>query len=255
MDQSAVVIADSVWEGHRIVTWHLKVWKPLVAQMNKHRLGAQSTASSRAMSLGMTIKQVDEDPFVPVLTRNGKGMGGERFVVGSVPELTAHTLWLTAAHDAAKMAKNMRTYEISKEVANRILEPFLVVDMVVTFEGHYLEKVFFPLRLAKDAQPDMQALAGMMRDSMAASVPKETRDHAPWGILDVFACASACARASYGGAGVVRPDDVQRGEKLRADKHWSPFEHSCVAGQGSRQFRYWVCSRELLELPLWHGIG
>jgi hypothetical protein len=202
------------------------------------------------MSLKATIQQAQDDPFIPVFTKDQRGMGGKVIKRDTQDYRWAEHHWRVAKAEACYRAEELRLLGVSKEVANRLLEPFLVVDMVVTFEGHYLEKVFFPLRLAKDAQPDMQALAGMMRDSMAASVPKETRDHAPWGILDVFACASACARASYGGAGVVRPDDVQRGEKLRADKHWSPFEHQCQAGDGRRQFRYWQCTRELLEDPL-----
>jgi thymidylate synthase ThyX len=202
------------------------------------------------MSIQGTLEQVDNSPFIPIFTRNQKGMGGE--VIGQDAEeyQKVRREWLRAAGVAANIASNLNYLGVSKEVANRLLEPFLVVDMVVTFEGHYLEKVFFPLRLAKDAQPDMQALAGMMRDSMAASVPKETMEHCPWGIKNWYECASACARASYGGAGVVRPDDAVRGRKLMADKHWSPFEHWCVAGDGKRQFRFWQCSREWLEDPL-----
>jgi thymidylate synthase ThyX len=247
MNQSTQIIANSIWEGHQITTWHLKIWKPLVAQMNKHRIGAQSTASSRAMSLTQTIRQVDNDPFIPIFTRNAKGMGGEVIPDNSVEGKRARETWIRAAGESANNVRNLEYIGVSKEVANRLLEPFLVVDMVATFERHYLDRVFFPLRLAKDAQPDMQWLAQSMLIDLDNSIPDETPVHLPWGIVDIFESASACARASYGGAGQVKPDDEARGRKLMQDKHWTPFEHRAMAGKGTRQFRHWVCSREILE--------
>jgi thymidylate synthase ThyX len=247
MNQSTQIIANSIWEGHQITTWHLKIWKPLVAQMNKHRIGAQSTASSRAMSIMGLIDQVDNGPFIPIFTKNRKGMGGEVIPEGSEEYQKVLREWLSAAGKAANHASNLNYLGVSKEIANRLLEPFLVVDMVATFERHYLDRVFFPLRLAKDAQPDMQWLAQSMLIDLDNSIPDETPVHLPWGIVDIFESASACARASYGGAGQVKPDDEARGRKLMQDKHWTPFEHRAMAGKGTRQFRHWVCSREILE--------
>ncbi len=247
MNQSTQIIANSIWEGHQITTWHIQIWKPIVAQANKHRISAQSTASSRAMSLKKTIDQAMRDPFIPIFTMDQKGMGGEIVPPGSDIHFQAVDIWTRASKNACGSTQELQALGISKESANRLIEPFLVVDMVATFERHYLDRVFFPLRLAKDAQPDMQWLAQSMLIDLDNSIPDETPVHLPWGIVDIFESASACARASYGGAGQVKPDDEARGRKLMEDRHWTPFEHRAMAGKGTRQFRHWVCSREILE--------
>ena len=136
-------------------------------------------------------------------------------------------------------------------IANRLLEPFGHISVVVTATEW---DNFFALRCHPDADPTMRALAEAMRDAREASVPvrqnlhlpyvlqsemdEEERLHVTYGKLSVSdekkfsfgaaISAARCARVSYLNHDGSHPDiekDLALANRLQESKHMSPFEH------------------------------
>lgn len=101
--------------------------------------------------------------------------------------------------------------------------------------------IFFKLRLAHDAQPEIQELARCMKKAMDESTPKILSPgewHLPYvteeerSTLDIEVLPKIsgrrCARISYLNHDKSNPDvkaDIARADELIAVEHLSPFEH------------------------------
>jgi hypothetical protein len=237
------IVCDTVWEGRRITTFLIDAWSPLVAQFNKHRLTAQNTESSRAMSDKKTIRR---RTFLPTFLQNQKGMQAGPPLTGW-RNFFAILLWRGMASFTRMGCKLLFALGVHKEIANRPLEWFGTKKLLFTAEEWYLREIFFPLRCDLTAQGEFQKIANEMRYLFENNKPAESPEHKPFGCDDPVECAAMCARISFGGVGVPRPGDMELGNRLMRDKHWSAFEHWCEAGPGDRQFRHWRSSREWLD--------
>ena len=78
---SAKIVLDSISEqGHRIVTFQLHYPRFIHSELMTHRVFSRNASSSRAIPIGKMMKQVIENPAMPVeWGANQKGMqaGGE----------------------------------------------------------------------------------------------------------------------------------------------------------------------------------
>lgn len=156
-------------------------------------------------------------------------------------------LWNEAASNAADVAEKMMELGLHKQVANRILEPFQYISVVLTatdFDN------WFELRAHQDAQPEIQYLAKEMQLRRAYSTPKILNGgewHLPYVTSDerqdAFfknnpellrqVSAARCCRVSYlkhDGSAASISDDLALCEKLVGAKplHASPFEHQAT---------------------------
>ncbi|MBV8531573.1 MAG: FAD-dependent thymidylate synthase, partial [Candidatus Eremiobacteraeota bacterium] len=146
---------------------------------------------------------------------------------------------------------------VHKQELNRILEPFLWHTVIVTATEW---ENFFALRCAANAQPEIRAAALHMREAIAASRPQTVAAgewHTPLlqsdeSALDVELrrklSAARCARVSYlthaGNREVGK--DLELYERLRADRHLSPFEHVATPANDASfhaNFRGWIQMR------------
>ena len=98
---------------------------------------------------------------------------------------------------------------------------------------------FFKLRLAPDAQPEIQSLAKAMKESMEAATPAEHKWgmwHIPYGDLIeeddpakmLIRSIAACARVSVvrgDGKKTTFEEDAKFVANLLKNGHMSPFEH------------------------------
>lgn len=252
------VIADSISHtGVRITTLQLRYWRAIHAEFMTHRAFSRNASSSRAIPVAKMIEQVRNWPAGPIYWgRNQAGMqaGVE---VDDVHE--AASRWHTAAMDAAMHAERLALMGLHKQVANRLLEPFQFIEVVVTATDW---DNFFELRCHPDAQPEIQDLAMTMQQAMACSVPVSRKTHMPYVTDEELqqhgsykaACLSAarCARVSYlkhDGTAPSVDDDLALFKRLVGSKplHASPTEHQAWAEQrpyyrcrnftGWRQFR------------------
>ena len=273
---SATVILDSVNPvGVRLITLQLSFQRFLLPEFNTHRVFSRSAGSSRAIPVSRVLEQVRQNPAGPLVW--GKNRPGMQ----STKELTGWRLWAVqklwglSAKLASACAWGMMKVGVHKQVANRILEPFQMISVIVTATDW---DNFFELRCHPDAQPEMQALALEMFKAIQESAPRSLRQgewHLPYvtprdyveasrklqmahpgeplpgeqGIMELLLKASTarCARVSYANHDGSKPDldrDIALHDQLVASRpiHASPAEHQAQAMDDShprRNFRGW----------------
>lgn len=241
MTATAKVIADSVSaEGIRITTFQLKYPRFIHSEFMTHRVFSRNASSSRAIPVMKMLKQVWNDPAMPLhWGQNQAGMQAKAELSG-FKRWAAKTLWKAAGRVMCGAAWLMTKVGLHKQVANRILEPWQFIHVIVTATDW---DNFFELRDHEDAQPEIRDLAIKMREAMAASAPQllvGNRWHLPYVTQDEVAqygfvlarklSAARCCRVSYLTHDGRKPsveEDLKLCERLAGARpiHASPFEH------------------------------
>lgn len=164
----AKVIADSKNEfGNRITTMVVTMPRFILAEFNTHRMLSKNSASSRAIPFEKMVKSVEENPFIPIAwQKDHKGMQGVEYIENPVAVEIRNKQWLRASENAIEQAKllsreiesygatssysvatldtKMQDCEgVTKQLINRLLEPFMYHTVLVT--GTEWEN-FFALR-------------------------------------------------------------------------------------------------------------
>ena len=132
----AEIIADSISpQDHRLTTYVLTFPRYILAELNTHRLFSKNSASSRAIPFEKMVEMVMEDPFIPMaFQKNHKGMQGTEYLEGEAV-VEAKTQWLLARDAAVKRAKHLHngyTEGVTKQLCNRLLEPFMWHTVILT---------------------------------------------------------------------------------------------------------------------------
>lgn len=259
------IIADSIMGGIRITSVQVKYPRFILPQLNTHRAFSRSTASSRAVPTAKLIAMVRENPVVPVhWGANQAGMVAET-EMDDLSIKAAKLLWLDAAKEAADRAEAMADMGVHKQVVNRILEPFMWAETIITATewGN-----FFKLRIADDAQPEIQALAKAIKKAMDESVPvgrifhlpylrEDELDNTQWTYTQKAKISAArCARVSYLNHNKQMSsvdEDFTLADRLIEAGHMSPFDHQAMFNSGekyeneNRNFMDWKPYRSILE--------
>jgi len=254
------IIADSVAPScSRLTTFLCTYPRYIHAEVMTHRVFARNASSSRAIPVQKMLDAVTNNPVVPIhWGRNQKGMQAESELTLNEAGL-AKTEWLAAAKSAVMHAERLKEIGVHKQVTNRLLEPFLHITTLIsaTEWGN-----FFNLRVHKDAQPEIQALAAQMLRQLTSAVPvskqcgewhlpfadKYVEDGLPTEALLKISPARA-ARVSYMTmtGDIDHRKDFELHDRLSESGHWSPFEHSARAMQfpePSGCFRGWMQYRK-----------
>lgn len=250
MNISAHVVKDSTWNGSRIITMQLRYPRIVHTHLLTHRAFSRNSASSRAIPIDNYIESVMEDMAHPVhWGKNQKGMQAkDEEIVGGLE------IWTEARDAAVDFAKRLQALGAHKQVANRLLEPFVHIDVVVTATEW---DNFFEQRLSEATDPTMQTVAHYMANAVAGSRPVERSAHLPYVESDeiseaaIRASVVRCCRVSYARQGVAMPDEdeLRLFNFLRTNRHFSPFEHVAVAAPGRwANFDGWRSYRHLSEL-------
>lgn len=266
---SAKIIADSLNEtGQRLTTFILVFPRIILAEFNTHRALSRNSASSRAIPFKKGLKMIFENPFIPIdWMKDHSGMQGSKFFQGSFKIWMLRQLWLSARNFAATFAWLLSKAGLTKQICNRIIEPWMWHTVIVTASEW---DNFFALRAHYTAEIHMQDLAYKMlreynRSTAARLKPGEW--HIPFGgkfnedeiwqmvkekypmseyshgekdyetvQYKVMIATARCARVSYNnfeGQDDYRKD-VQLHDRLANSGHWSPFEH-CAKAMSSDQ--------------------
>ncbi len=172
MVYDARVIADSVSEaGARLTTLQVTFPRFVLAEFNTHRMLSRNSASSRAIPVKKQLERVDLDPFIPIHWGAAqKGMQAENEISKEDQE-KAVQIWLSARDSAVDHVLQLLDLGIHKQIANRLLEPYMFHPVLVTATGDAWPN-FFALRDHPDAQPEIQKAAALMRAALSHSKPK-----------------------------------------------------------------------------------
>jgi len=236
------ILADSIniKTGDRITTFLIPIWKVLQAELRTHRSTGQSHYSSRAIPTEKLIKQVMENPFIPLWREFQKGMSGSDTLTNEVKK-EATEIWKSAAKSAIWHVNRLKELGIAKEQRNRLLEPFMTGDCVIT-ASDYAWAHFFDLRCVKGVQPEFKEVADRMLQEYIYSAPKELKRnewHIAFEVNDPLLSTeeklkisvARCARTSYlNHEGVIDYlKDFELYQRLLESKHLTPFEHQLQA--------------------------
>ncbi|NJK35958.1 MAG: hypothetical protein HC919_14025 [Oscillatoriales cyanobacterium SM2_2_1] len=272
-----IVLADSLNQGtgDRLTTFLLPRFpRCLLAELNTHRVLSRNAESSRAIPIAKRIQKIQADPYIPTFTANQRGMVGRE--MDAIATAQASEYWLSAMAAAIAHAEKLSAIDTHKDMANRLLEPFARVPVLVS--GSNWDN-FFDLRTAENVNPDFREVAITMQDIYQQHSPQSVPAggvHIPfdphWQIdlstgnltpqslnlpirERLMVSAARCARLSYaqfdGTSDIAK--DRELGHKLMADKHWSPFEHQAIAlprhsKLATANLNGWVSQRTLYEV-------
>lgn len=263
---SAKVIKDSISEsGKRLTTLQLCFPRCILSEFNTHRQFSRNAASSRAIPVKKMIRDVIDNPFIPLhWGKNQPGM--QAFEETNSPVLfklyeqavdgyyflenypvTREKAWLKARDNAVEIAQAFADAGYHKQLVNRLLEPFMWTHVLVTSTEW---DNFFRLRNHPDAEPHIKILAQKMREALDNSKPtllKVGEWHLPFisdddkessdkhYTIEQLICVSVArsARLSYytfDGKVSTFEADLGLYQKLaNADpEHGSPFEHQAT---------------------------
>ena len=241
-----------------VVTFELEYPLVIHAHLLTHRVFSRNTASQRAIPVKAMIKAVMENPYIPIKWgKNQAGMVAKDEEIENIERAKAE--WLLARDDAVYHAGVLDKMGLHKQHTNRLLAPFQHTKVVVTTTE--LDN-FFNLRLASDAQPEVQELAKVMKEAYEDSVIStllEGEWHLPYiekvpaydaegnptwqyfyqsteiSLEDAKAISAACCAAvSYRmeDISVSKAQDIYKKLGVGTNKfHASPFEHVCTPWQ------------------------
>jgi hypothetical protein len=80
MSYNCEILADSICNGSRLTTFKVTYPRIIHAEMCRHRMLSRNTASSRAIPFEKMVKDVQENPFIPIAWQKAhKGMQGSEY--------------------------------------------------------------------------------------------------------------------------------------------------------------------------------
>ena len=259
MTITAKILAHSFnpMTNNDVVTFELEYPLVIHAHLLTHRVFSRNTASQRAIPVKAMIKAVMKDPYIPIKWgKNQPGMVAKDEEIEDIERARAE--WLLARDNAVYHAGVLDKMGLHKQHTNRLLAPFQHTKVVVTTTE--LDN-FFNLRLASDAQPEVQMLAQVMKEAYADSLVLSLMKgewHLPYieqqpdmvngkhvlsqyyqgqrvSLEDAKAISAACCAAvSYRMEDITvdKAQDIYKKLGVGTNKfHASPFEHVCTPWQ------------------------
>jgi thymidylate synthase ThyX len=265
----ARIVEDSVSvEGIRITTIEERHPRMIHSDFLTHRVFSRNGRSSRAVPVKRLL---EEEIYIPDFRKNKPGMvATEEF---SREELDLiEDIWADMAAYVRKGVDRLSYLGVHKQWANRPLEWFGYIDVVVTSTDW---ENYFDLRRreAGAAQPEIIEQAEAYHALLNASKPKMLGRgvwHLPYVSekereyykteVQLKLSAARCARVTIkpfdGDASIER--ELERANGLIKEGHWSPFEHQASPDfkmnsgawsypQKHRNFRGWMQQRAELD--------
>ncbi len=131
---TAKIIADSVTQrGHRIATFELVFPRHILAELNTHRVFSKNSASSRAIPAKKMIESVKTNPFMPIAwQKEHSGMQGVEYHTDPDRIRILEAQWKVAMDSAIANAETLLALQVTKQITNRLLEPFMYHKVLLT---------------------------------------------------------------------------------------------------------------------------
>lgn len=145
----AKIVAHSInKQGDELISVLATFPRIILAEVNTHRMLSKNTSSSRAIPFKKMVEAVQNNPFIPIAWQKEHiGMQGyEYFTTEQANEIyntdewvdghlakEAHVRnWLHARDKAIDMAVILNEGKVTKQLCNRLLEPFMWTTMLIT---------------------------------------------------------------------------------------------------------------------------
>jgi thymidylate synthase ThyX len=236
MPYSARIESDSINEyGDRLTTFVVTYPRFIHSEMMTHRMFSRNSSSSRAIPTAKLIAQIESDPVYPIWWgKNQPGMQADQEIADMA---SARRIWEGARDAAVAHARQLDALGMHKQLVNRVLEPYSWITVIISATDY---SNFFKLRCNSEAQPEMQWIAGMMRDAYYGATPILITDgwHLPF-VREaekenletaLHLSVARCARVSLlTHDGKHDPSkDLNLAKRLQESGHWSPFEHQAT---------------------------
>ena len=200
---TAKIIKDSISPvGKRITTFELEYPRMVHAEALTHRVFSRNAASSRAIPIETMIQMVMDNPAIPVWWgKNQAGMQAKEELNDTIWNIpcswteqgnqihrlrkdsdefyefsefvtereAAKRTWLHGRNVAVQTVKALSNLKLHKQIANRVLEPWSHIKVVVTSTEW---DNWYNLRDHMDAQPEIRVLAEIMLELHNNSIPE-----------------------------------------------------------------------------------
>lgn len=285
MTTIAKVVEHSITtHGASLRTIQLQYPRFIHAELMTHRAFSRNASSSRAIPVKTMIDRTLADPaFFDFIGQNQPGMQAACEVDAATGAKFKEEWEELGRIVAGYSSRWANVYQIHKQTANRALEPWQHIHVVVSVTDAGYEN-WKSLRAHKDAQPEIHVLADVIEAACAASTPvlrhhdrddaanwhlpyvslAERIEHAANPVLLAQISAARCARTSHmnhDGTNPVIARDLQLFSDLVGAEplHASPVEHQGyplpLATQRSNNFVGWRQFRELVDAGHYRNIN
>ena len=137
----AEIVAHSLSpQGDELISVLCTFPRIILAEVNTHRMLSKNTSSSRAIPFHKMVKAVQENPFIPIAwQKEHTGMQGSEYLTPNTKDLDYESLerdWLQARDFAVQVASELNNngegFGVTKQLCNRLLEPFMWTTMLIT---------------------------------------------------------------------------------------------------------------------------
>ena len=161
-------IASSITEnGERLDTLYARYPRMVHSEVMAHREKSRNASSSRAIP-NASILTRDEVIYVPTFKKNKKGMQpGAAF--GLDEQEAAEAIWVEAAETCRRASAQLAKLGVHKELANRPLEWFGYIDVLISSPGW---TNFDGLRRHGAAQEEIRILAELIHAERERTTPR-----------------------------------------------------------------------------------
>ena len=135
---SAKIVADSISpQGDRLTSLLITFPRILLSEINTHRMLSKNTSSSRAIPFNKMVEAVQNNPFIPIAwQKDHKGMQGTEYFNNKEDIRYLESHWERAMKEAVNQAKYLYGFNTgkpaTKQLCNRLLEPFMWTTMLIT---------------------------------------------------------------------------------------------------------------------------
>ena len=137
----AEIVAHSLsLQGDELISVLCTFPRIILSEMNTHRMLSKNTSSSRAIPFKKMVEAVQNDPFIPIAwQKEHTGMQGSEYLTPNTKDLDYESLerdWLQARDFAVQVASELNDngegFGVTKQLCNRLLEPFMWTTMLIT---------------------------------------------------------------------------------------------------------------------------
>ena len=146
MIKTEIVAHSLSLQGDELISVLCTFPRIILSEMNTHRMLSKNTSSSRAIPFHKMVKAVQENPFIPIAWQKEHiGMQGTEYITSKDHLDIIQQDWLRVRDTAVSLANALdsgfedelsengkRVDRVTKQLCNRLLEPFMWTTMLIT---------------------------------------------------------------------------------------------------------------------------